>query len=473
MPEHNQTAAAWAPAGRGRRRIPASAWVWSGLSMVLYGLLTTQQWLHYVSPSWDLGIFTQVVQRYAQLQAPIVHIKGADYNILGDHFHPILVLLAPAYAVAPSAYTLLIAQVVLVATSVFFIALAADRVLGTSGGWLVGGAYAVCWGVQEAVAVQFHEVACGLPLLAVCMWALLRERWWTAAISGGLLVFVKEDLGLTVAVLGLIVALRSGRWILGAALAGWGMLWFALTMKVILPALNPRGEYDYAGAIDVSTVLADPVATLTEILTNEKKMATLLLLLACTGFLLVRSSLALAVVPTLAWRFLSSTEGHWGTGWHYSLLLMPVAYAAVIDAVAKLSRSRFSAARVYARSAPVVVLTFALSIFNQLPLWTLHRLDVWQITERNRSAASLLATIPRGTTVAADVSLMSHLVDHHDVYYIGHEGNPVTDFVVIDNEAGGWSGPVDAVGYAQSVYPGTKWQKTFDANSYQAAKRVG
>jgi len=46
---------------------------------------------------YDLGIFDQAVRRYAHFQAPIVTLKGDDFNILGDHFHPIIALWAPLY----------------------------------------------------------------------------------------------------------------------------------------------------------------------------------------------------------------------------------------------------------------------------------------------------------------------------------------------------------------------------------------
>ena len=51
----------------------------------------------YEAKGYDLGIFDQVVRQYALLNAPLSSVKGVDFHILGDHFHPILALLAPAY----------------------------------------------------------------------------------------------------------------------------------------------------------------------------------------------------------------------------------------------------------------------------------------------------------------------------------------------------------------------------------------
>src|ERR1035438_1552445 len=42
--------------------------------------------------SWDLGIFTEDVKQFAHLRAPVVDIRGAGFNLLGDHFQPIVAL---------------------------------------------------------------------------------------------------------------------------------------------------------------------------------------------------------------------------------------------------------------------------------------------------------------------------------------------------------------------------------------------
>lgn len=456
------------------RELGAAPWVVAALATTAYLVLSTLQWRAFESPSWDLGIFTQILQRYAALEAPIVHIKGADYNIMGDHFHPILVLLAPVFAVAPSAYTLMVVQAILLGVSAFFVAASARHLVGRVGGWLVGLAYAFSWGVQEAARVQFHEVAVGAPILAIGLWCLVRERFVAATVWFGLLVFVKEDLGATVAVLGVLVAWRSGRWLLGLGLTAWGALWFVLALRVILPAFNLRGQYDYAGHLDLGAVLADPGGTLVEILTNEQKMATLGLLLACTGLLALRSNLALALLPTLGWRFLSSLAGHWGPTWHYSLMLMPIAFVAAAEGIRLLSGAQNPFLRGWGRSGPAILLTFALAVLPQLPLWQLTKASTWQVDgPRQRAAAELVARIPSGSVVASDISLMNQLVDRADVYFIANEGNPAPDHVVVDNRGGGWSARVDGVQHATTLWPGTQWRAVFEAQDYQLVERVG
>ena len=83
----------------------------------LYVCYSVAQWRALVAPSWDLGIFAEAVQAYSRFEAPIVPIKGPGYNLLGDHFHPILALLGPIFRLSPSALTLLVVQDLLSAAS--------------------------------------------------------------------------------------------------------------------------------------------------------------------------------------------------------------------------------------------------------------------------------------------------------------------------------------------------------------------
>ena len=45
-------------------------------------------------------------------------LKGAGYNVLGDHFHPIIAVFAPLYWIWDSPYVLLIVQTALIAASI-------------------------------------------------------------------------------------------------------------------------------------------------------------------------------------------------------------------------------------------------------------------------------------------------------------------------------------------------------------------
>lgn len=450
----------------------AAATVWAlpaGVGAVvaaLYTVYSLAQWRAFVVRSWDLGIFTQLAARYADLEAPIVHIKGPEYHLLGDHFHPLLVLLGPAYAVAPHAFTLLVVQNLLFGLAAAVVTRAAVPLLGRVVGVLVGLAFGLSWGLQYAVEAQFHEIAFAVPLLAIALAATLRERWRTAVVAGALLVLVKEDLGLTTAVLGVVMAWRARRWSM-LWLSAWGVAGFVLATTVVLPGLNPDGEWAYGSRVDVLTALSDPLA-----LYAPAKAYTLWLLVVVTGAIALRSPFVLVAGPTLAWRFLSEEPGYWEPTWHYSAVLLPIAFVAMLDGVDRARRGRVRWLRRYSRYAPVVGLTASLMLLSQLPLWQLTNPGLHFGAPRAQAARDTLAVIPDDAVVETDVGLMSYLVDRTDVYYLGNQ-NPVPEYLLIDRQAGGtpqeWG---DVIQVAQLLHPEATFEVVHVQDGYEVARHV-
>ncbi|MHA7261727.1 DUF2079 domain-containing protein [Arthrobacter sp. TMN-37] len=454
------------------RRQPGGAWLAAGAVTILYCAYSTAQWHRLESPSWDLGIFTQLAKAYAGLDAPVVPIKGESFNLLGDHFHPLLVLLGPVYLLFPSAFVLLVVQNLLFGLSAFVVARTGIRELGRAAGTAVGLAYGLSWGLQSAVGAQFHEVAFAVPLLALSCEAVIRRRPAAAVAWGSLLVFVKEDLGLTVIALGLVVAVRF-RHQAGAWLAAWGALWLLLSVKVILPGLNTAGSYDYAGRVDAAAMLADPLQAAADFFSGAPKYETVLLLLAAGGIIFLRSPLALVLLPTLLWRFASTEEGYWGPGWHYSAVLMPVLFLALVDAAAALRRGRRALPRFLAAAGPACAAAAALAILPGQALAELADPHTYRQSPRWEAAHRVIDAVPGGASVETGVGLMAYLVPRAEVYWIGNS-NPAPDFLLVDAQDWSWGAapPADAVAHAEETYPGSAYTLVFDEDGYQLVERT-
>lgn len=554
--------------------------------MALYTYYSLQQMKHWVTPSWDLAIFTQMAQAYSHFSVPIVPIKGPDFNLWGDHFHPILVLLGPVYALFPSPTTLLVVQNALVAFASFAIVRFTQRafalgqkaelaatgtaepaqnakpakyqgVIPTITGLLLGAGFALSFGVQQAIAAQFHEVAFAVPLLAMSLGYLVlasrvsgteRARylayacWWSLPIA-----FVKEDMGITVAAIGLIIFIRTGwlstavdilmprlsagtpapmrtrmqqlysSWARTPAVAEstmvmiWGVFWSVVAIYVILPYFNSGGNFDYADKVNFSAALGDPFGSVLQMLSNNTKLATLGLLLITGAILWVISPLAAIALPTLAWRLLSTMESYWASTWHYSLVLMPVVFLALLDAVLRVRYGVAPAAipvRSAARAAdststrdagataepgrlttlarrmpvwvlPAVALLLAASpIFvagSQQPLASLSnaQFTASALTTTDQMKQDAVQKVPEGVTVASDLSILTQLIPGRTVYWIGHTGEPAPDYVVIDRKSNSWGGnpPTNAAQYAADRY-GHSYAKYATVGTIDIVRRV-
>lgn len=435
-----------------------------------YTVFSVRQWARFEVPSWDLGIFTQVLRAYSELRSPVVPIKGEGFMILGDHFHPLLVLLAPVYRLFPSGLTLLVVQAVLIGLSAVIVTACAVRHLGTTAGTLLGLAYGLSWGLQSAVASQFHEIALAVPLLAACCAALVRRDHRAAALWAAPLALIKEDLGITVAAVGLVVLIRGSRR-LGVGLIVGGVVAFVLTTRVILPALNPDGVWDYADDSILSLLGSDPGGAVNVLLTGAGEKALLVLsVVAITGFLALRSPIVLITLPTFAWRLTSDVPFHWDLHWHYSAVLMPVMFLALVDAVRLLPVLHRWAGWI---AAGLVAMSLAVS--TNFPLADLAERRTFAPSVHDDGAQAALALVPDDAVVATDITLLAYLAPRAQVYWVGNEGNPVPDYVVVNRNSGVYGGdpPEEVVAYAEEKFPDTEFVEALDAQGFAVAERAG
>ncbi|OUZ12731.1 hypothetical protein BHE97_00525 [Aeromicrobium sp. PE09-221] len=428
------------------------AWILGIVTALVYSVLGVLRFRRFTVTSWDNAIFEQALAAYARFEAPIVTVKGPDYHILGDHFSPIYAILAPVYRVFPHAQTLLVAQAVLIGLSVVVITGLAVRHLGSLAGTIVGVLYAVSFGVQSAVVADFHEVAFAVPLLALAGAAFVEARydrvvWWSLP-----LLLVKEDMGFTVAAVGAALWLAGERR-KGVTLGLVGMAAVAIVVGIVIPSFNAGDGYDYAGTLGgesgiLATLAADP----------GRKLLTLALTFAIAGVVALLSPWALLVVPTFAWRFVGDNPFYWGTEWHYSLIVMPVVFVAMVDVVARRHRLMW----------PALVLGGAATVYTLIgsPLTTLVDPETWRESPRAEAAEGAIDLLPRGATVESDLGLLTHLATDYDLYWRGTVGAVVPDYIVFDSAIS----PEDIEEYGRKAH-GTDYTVVYDEGGYTVARR--
>ena len=402
------------------------AWVLAGVFFAAYCAISVRRHQRMQSTGYDLGIFEQAIRAYAHGQLPVTPLKGPGFDLLGDHFHPLLVVFAPFYRLFPTPLTLLVGQAALTAVAVVPLVLWAHRVRGPKASAWVGLSFGASWGLAEMIHFDFHEVCLAVPLLAFALAAAGQGRWRAAALWGLPLLLVKEDLGLTLAMLGGYIAWRGPRR-LGWALAAAGGLGSALEVLVILPSVNAGGSFAYWNEISSGGTVAVPghhvtlLATALHFFWPPVKYLTVLMLLAPTGFLALRSPLALLLLPTLGWRFISANHSYYGTSEHYSAVLMPIVFAAAIEAMDR-DGALLGARRLRRRCALGLAVT--LGTLPLHPLVELVEPGTWTTPAHVRVAARLLALIPDGATVETTNRLAPQLTSRTTVTLICQQTAP-------------------------------------------------
>ena len=489
-------------------------WATAVAAFAAYAAISLFRLMQLNPSSWDLGIYTEYVKQYAHLSAPIVDIRAPGFNLLGDHFQPIVAVLAPFFRVFPSSATLVVGQALLAAASIFPVSQLAREKLGVGPGRAIAVAYGFSWGLQQLAQFDFHEIAFAVPLLAFSLSALARGHT-KAAVGWALpLVFVKEDQGFTVAAIGiyLIVAgLRApvpdpgdpadpdgrGRMTAGQFLLIWGFAWSFVAIGVIIPHFNPAHLYQYWSDGGVLAPGGHPsvFGLVRQVLHAwPDKLQTLVMLLLPTAFIALRSPLVLIAAPSLLLRFIATNSSFWGTYWHYNATVMPIIFVAAIDALARIDaamdadataagpagwasgrrgpwRAALAGARRYGAAMMVAI---AVPLAFQFPLSQLWNAQTYRISPHVAAADAAMARVPDGASVLTTLDLLAPLAARTDTYWIGNSGNPRTQYIVFDGLDSDYSPAIKNVpAFIASLYPPHTYTEIYSSGDVYVFRHVG
>jgi uncharacterized membrane protein len=491
-----------------RKQVRPAPWIIAAGAFILYALISILRYERRDSLSWDLGIFTQAVRGYAHFHAPMVVIRGQYEDLLGDHWHPILMLLAPFFRIFPSPITLLVAQSALLALAAVPLTRTAIDVLGRYQGYAIGIAYGLSWGVVQAANFDFHEVAFAVPALAFSLCAYIRGEYRKTVLWALPLLFVKEDLALLVPVIIAMVVARTrfrGRVFAQGVTLACGITLGALTtsflVKVVVPHFNPDGVYQYwseGGCLDPS--LHNGVGKLLSCVPEQfmdgigVKERTIMMTLIPVAFVALRSPLVLLAVPALVARFVNILASYWGTDYHYSVIPMVVVFAAAIHGLLLIKQSREHQPEpdpdvplrpptwlrllgdVQLRYGAVAMLSIAVALTQSFPLQDLWRHETWFPGPRAAAIKRAEAAVPSGVTVETTVSMLPALAARTEALWIGNS-NIVEppDYEAFDLDRSNWGGQPTAQNFIASRHPGYSYQQVFAdlKNNVYVFKRTG
>ena len=469
-----------------------AVWTLTAVAAAAYSAFSLTLYYTFNTASYDLVIFDQAVRSYAHFQPGISIMKGVDaglgphFSVLGDHWSPILAVLAPLYWIYNSPQTLLVAQAVLFALAIPPLWLFTRRAFGGGRGsvvaaYLVSVAYLLSWPIAAALAFPFHEVAFAPVLTAVALERLQAGRPRTALIALAALLLVKEDMGLLVAGIGVYLAVARPRMVprqrlVAAALIAGGIAYSVLAVYVLIPAFGGSSSYywvyDTLGSNVPQAALhlvSHPLGSLGLLITPSVKLSTMLWLVGAFCFLPLLSPISLAAIPLLLERMLGSRFPEWwGTSFQYNAFLVIVLVCAAVDGAARLDRwvmqARKRSEAPYAQlgassqsaeagtaektahpRAPygtgavalrcaVALCVVAVFLVPHFALGSALRPGFYHGDAETRAAAAAVAAVPSGVTVAAVDHLGPELSARDTVLFL--DGNrpspPRVPWVVAD-----------------------------------------
>lgn len=221
-----------------------AAWVLAVMAagyVVVFGTLTWRQQSRFGTFGFDMGIYDQSIWLLSQFKTPFCTVRGLNY--FGHHVNPITLLFVPAYWLGAGPHFLYLVETLWLAAGAVPLWLLGRDLLDDE--WLAlapPAAYLLYPALEWINWWHFHPDALAITPLFFAWWFARRGRWTAFAVAIVVALLCKEDVGLAVLVLGLVVAVKvERRW--GLVTAAAGAAWFALCTRVVIPHANGIGPF--------------------------------------------------------------------------------------------------------------------------------------------------------------------------------------------------------------------------------------
>jgi uncharacterized membrane protein len=337
---------------------------------------------HYDYSDFDLAIFSNAMWNTVHGDFMFTEIRAGCY--FKDHVPAILVLLVPLYKLAPSPLTLLYAQSIMLAAGAVPLFLLARR--ETNGFW--GILFAVMYLLYPALGFinlfEFHALSFAPALLLFAFYFFRAKRYVPFLVFALLAMLCREEVALTVMMIGLYALIARRRWHWIAAPAAAGLIWFVICFHVIIPHFNEGknifgrlyGEMGETPGEVIKTALTKPAKTIGIALKHEKreppqpsadKPGYLNKVAAPVSYLAVANPEALLIAaPQFALNLLVDTNVHAPPPtiyFQYTATLIPVLFFSSVLGLARLLRIRVLTQFWYIPAAVVMLVSGATWIF--------------------------------------------------------------------------------------------------------------
>ena len=427
-------------AGIARGRATATAI--AAAASVVYAVEAVMAHLRYEDESFDLAIAHHTIWQWSRFELPTNPIQGFASS-LGDHFSPIYAVLAPVYWVLANATALLVAQALLLGLSIIPVHAFVRRRVDAAPAFALTLGYALFWGIWAGNESGFHEYAFAPVLLAVALDSADRRRWGWSFACLGLLLLVKEDMGLVVAAFGLYL-LATGCRRQGLLAVAIGLLAVVVVNAIVMPAFNHGassstfarvyGDLGRTPADAAARVVSHPLAALTT-MTAPGKLHLLLLLFGAFAFLGILSPVTLIALPGIAERLLAGPATYWVPQWHYTLLVAPVLAMGAADGLARVSGVMPPTVRrsaTLALAGGVLLLSAGGTVSG--PPGELFDPSFYQRSAHDRAADAAVRLVPPAAPVAASTELLSRLSGRERVYSLSARGLARASWLVVTGE---------------------------------------
>jgi len=404
------------------------------LSAIIF-LLSLTRYNSY-SSNFDLAIYDQIIWNSAHGRFFVSSIMG-DCNSLGNHFEPVLLLLAPFHRLFPDVRFLFAVQALALSSAMIPLYLVSRRILERRPlVFSVLAAYFLSRGIQGAGMFEFHP-DCFLPvLLLYAYYLLITSRHRGAVWMCLLMLLCKENAAFLVLGLGIFAITGKESRRVGFILSAAALLYWIILTKFVMPVFfRPPGaeQYQYYVWLPFGPTVKDNFTALTRdpagfirVFFDEVRLRYYFQLLGPTGFLALLSPAHYALFMLPAGIFVLGSFGHLGLlniMAQYSAHTVPAVFIAAVSGLSFLQKKLFLRFPGHKERISLILslylVFFAAGFYGKT---SGHRISKFIRAGRDIGAENITAAlrkyIPDNASVTSTINISAHLSRREKLYLL-------------------------------------------------------
>lgn len=467
-------------------------WVVAGMFAftAYFGLFVLFRHANLLSAQFDLGNMDQVLWnslhgRWFVMTDPLSGIHQVRTAIHADF---LLLAYLPFYALWPDPRTLMVLQVIMVGLGALPLYRFGRRYLTDRAAALIGLAYLTYPMLHWATVFDVHAVLLAVPLFLWAVWAAAGRRWLIFAFSIGLALLAKEEIGVTVALLGVFLLFwRRPRWIaLATIVAGFGwtafMLWYAIPAARHIPGHFALSYYsDFGGSTSqvVTGILSHPLQVIQKVFGSEGLHYQFDLLLPLGGLSVLGLPLLIVAAPELLVNVLSSNVNLRSMYFQYTSVLIPFILLSAVFGLHYLQRwlKRFHHAKMIhgvLMTGVIVANLAAVYRWSLLPGTRNHgdAIHPFVTNEYAQEIQTISRQIPKSHAVATTNNIAPHFTQRDYEWSFPRNLDRADDVVVLTGADFEVESKADILHDVQALQQNPEWRLAYQRQALYYFQRV-
>lgn len=404
------------------------------LAVIIF-LLSLTRYNSY-SSNFDLAIYDQIIWNSSRGRFFASSIMG-NCNSLGNHFEPVLLLLAPLYRLFADVKVLFAVQALALSSAMIPLYLTAKQKLeGRIPVLSVVAAYFLSRGIQGAGMFEFHT-DCFLPLLLLyAYYFLITDRRRGTIWMCLLMLLCKENAAFLLLGLGIFALTRRKDRFFGVVLSAGAVVYWLLITNLVMPFFaggDGTPDYKYFSWLpfgpsisdNISAFIRDP-AGFFMLFFDKTRIEYYFHLLGPAGFLALLSPAHYALFMLPAGIFVLGSFGHLGLlniMAQYSAHTVPAVFISAISGAAFLQKKLFLRFPGYKERINLILslylVFFAAGFYGKT---SGHRMAKFVRAGKEIKAEGITAVlrtyIPPDASVTSTVNISAHLSHRRRLYLL-------------------------------------------------------